>query len=103
MSISMTYDCIHRPATPERVQELLDEITEDEAQLDSIIESYQRVGIPPDEDTEYQRIADRIRNNFSLAESLWSKIEARDDHKDEELKVWSDKQLNLSASWDWDE
>jgi len=66
----MSYDYVTRPATAGRVQELLHKIEDDEARLDSITASYGRVGISPERDTEYQRLAKRIRDRFSLAEDL---------------------------------
>ena len=82
MGISMSYDYIHKPATPGMVQELLREIEEDEAQFDSITESYRRVGLSPEKDPVYWELADRIRDNFYQAGDLYSKLPQDSDDLD---------------------
>lgn len=103
MSISMSYDYITKPATEGQVLELLRKIEEDERKIDYITEDYARMGMTPDRVPEYEKIADRIRLRFSLAEGYWAEIQAREDREDEELKFWTNKQLELADLWDWDE
>jgi hypothetical protein len=74
MNVSYETVLVRKPATEADVLELLRKIEADEARLDSIKVYY---GKTPKRDPEYERIAAKIRNAFSLAESYWAEIEAR--------------------------
>jgi hypothetical protein len=92
------YDFIYRAPTEGQVQELIDKLNSDLDELDRIEAYYGEV---PQRDDRYQRLADRARDRYSLAESYWAEIEARGNHEDEELKLWTNKQMNL-GSWGWE-
>jgi len=86
-----TVDYISKPVTPERVQSLLDDINRDLEKLDQIEAHRGTAG------NDYQGTVERIRNTYSLAESLAAKLPTDDD--DSELKDWANKQIDLTNGW----
>jgi hypothetical protein len=118
--MSYTVDYIRKPATEGQVQELIDKLNSDLDELDRIEAYYGEV---PQRDDRYQRLADRARNRFSLAESYQAEIEGQepeiDDNdawgvkapvrlngvdmaiksRDPEFSEWAREQVRLMEMW----
>jgi len=76
MGVSYEVVYVKKPVTEGQVQEVLNQIDADLAKLERVEESYSRHGLSAEKDSQYQRLADRLRNNYELAEQLAAQFEA---------------------------
>ena len=118
-----TIDFVYRAPSEGRIHELLNQIDDDIYQLDRIEASYHRVGLAADNDPEYQRIANRARDRFLLAEDLAAQLGIGEEEErevkspvmlngvemavksssgDDEFIEWAREQIQLADMWDWD-
>jgi len=120
--MSYVVDFVYRAPSEGRIHELLNQIDDDIYQLDRIEASYHRVGLSADNDPEYQRIANRARDRFLLAEDLAAQLGIGEEEEDREVKSpvilngvtmaiksrdpdfieWAREQIELANLWNWE-